>query len=146
MPDDPLIDQMEFAVAAGAGNRAGIKHFIARLKQRHFRADLADNACGIPAKDFRLFCESSGAHLGIDRIHGYRANFDQQIPWARCGRRETDVNQCLWIVDGQGVFGKGDGFHGHSLSEGLMHSLATIFDFPCTEKNKQNAPTLSLLE
>jgi hypothetical protein len=24
----------------------------------------------------------------------------------------------VWIVDGQSVFGKGDGFHKHSLSEG----------------------------
>jgi len=69
VPDDPLIDQMEFAVAAGAGNRAGIEHFIARLKQRHFSADLADNACGVPAEDYRFFCDSSGTHLGIHRIH-----------------------------------------------------------------------------
>jgi hypothetical protein len=52
----------------------------------------------------------------------------------------------LWVVDGQGVLGKGDGFHGNSLSEGLMRLLAAIFDFPCTKKNKQNAPTLSLQE
>jgi hypothetical protein len=52
----------------------------------------------------------------------------------------------LRIVNGQSVLGKGDGFHGNSLSEELMRSLAVILDFPCAKKNLRNASTLSLQE
>ncbi|MNN41113.1 hypothetical protein D3C81_1552130 [compost metagenome] len=137
---------MKFAITAGAGKGACVEHFVARLKQRHFSPDLADNTGGIPAEDFRFFGESSGAYFGIDRIDRHRTNFYEQIPGAGSWHRKVDVLQRLRIFNGQSVLGEGDGFHGNSLSEELMCSLAAIFDFPSTKKNQQNAPTLSLQE
>lgn len=115
---DALINQMEFAVGAGAGNAARIKHRIAHLEQRHFRTDRDHRACRIPAQharrifDLVLRC----AHLGVHRVHGNGFHLDQQIVTGCFGLVDLDIDERLWIRNRK-VLGQADGFHvGHPLA------------------------------
>ena len=54
------------------------------------------------------------AHFGIYGIDGDGTNSNQQVLSRRCGLRQFDILQGLWIVDRQ-VAVKSDGFHEASL-------------------------------
>ena len=93
MPDNAFIHQVVLAVTAGAGNRTGVKHFITGLEQAHVGTDRTHHAGSIPAEDFRFLGESTGAHLGIDRVDRHRTHFDQQVSRAWCRHGDVGIDQ-----------------------------------------------------
>nr|GEX65028.1 hypothetical protein [Tanacetum cinerariifolium] len=125
VPDDALIDQVEFAVAPRAGNGACVEHFIAHLEQRHFIAGFANHTDSVPSDHFGFGGSRAGANFGIDRIHRNRSDFDQQITGTGCRLGQVHVDQRIGIFDGQAVLGEGNGFHG-GLSEWDEMGLASF--------------------
>ncbi len=110
--DDALVHQMAFAVAAGAGDGAGVEHLVADLEQADFAAHPDDHTGDVPAQHLRLTALglSVAAYLGIHRVDRNGAHLHQQI--ARAGYRlgQFHVLQRAGIVDGEG-FERGDRFH-----------------------------------
>ena len=79
---DALVDQVQLAVGAGTRQGAGIPDAVARTEQRHLGADGAHDAARIPAEHARLglpIGRQAAAHLGVDRVHGYRVHLDQDV-------------------------------------------------------------------
>ncbi|MNJ47899.1 hypothetical protein D3C77_430740 [compost metagenome] len=112
MADDALIDDMQFAVAPGTGNGAGVEHLVAWLEQGDITAHRLDHTGHIPAQHLggtriRLHVL---AHLGIHRVHRDGADLYQQVPRTWLGGRQFDVLQGGRVGDGQGVV-VGNGFH-----------------------------------
>ncbi|MNV14372.1 hypothetical protein D3C71_1050540 [compost metagenome] len=112
MADDPLIHHMQFAVAASAGNGAGVEHFVPSLEQGHFTADGLDHTGHVPAQHFggATFRLDVLADLGIHRVD--RNGFDLYQQVARPGDRfrQFDVLQGFFVADRQGRV-IGNGFH-----------------------------------
>ena len=51
LADDALVDQVEFRIGALAQDRAGVKHFVARLEQRDVGPDRIDHAGRVKAQN-----------------------------------------------------------------------------------------------
>src|SRR5260221_84325 len=77
-PDDALVDQMEFAVAAGRRDIAGVIDRVAGLEERDLRADRGDAARRVPAEHAR---RGMGRFplFGVDGIDRHGLDFDEQI-------------------------------------------------------------------
>lgn len=90
MARDTFVDYIQFAVRAGADDRAGIKHLVARLEHGDLIADDAHHARGVPAQHTPHGHSRSLANLGVDRIDRYRAHLNQQV--ARALRRLRHID------------------------------------------------------
>jgi len=116
--DDALVHQLQFAVAAGARDRAGVPDAVARLEQGHVGTDRLDDAGRVPAQHlpFAGFRLGALAHLGVDRVDRHRAHLDQQVVALRDRVRQGDVDQRLGVVDREAGL-VSDGFHGKLLMQ-----------------------------
>ena len=113
MGGDAGIDQLPFAIAAGAVDGTGVVHAVAHGKAAGLGAQGLHRAHGIPAQHARLASGRRGgaAHLGVDGIDRYGLHAHQQIVRAGVRLGQFNVLQGSGIGGGQAV-GKGDGFHG----------------------------------
>jgi len=68
--DDALVHQMAFAVAARAGDGAGVEHLVADFEQADLAAHTDHHASHVPAQHLRLAGLGLGvaAYLGIHRV------------------------------------------------------------------------------
>ncbi|MNN11595.1 hypothetical protein D3C81_1245580 [compost metagenome] len=112
MADDALIHHVQLTVAAGTGDGAGVKDFVAGLEQRHFAADSLDHTGNVPAQHFRraVFRCHVLPHFGVDRVDRNGFDFHQHVAWAGDRFWQFDVLQGLGVADRQGSV-IGDGFH-----------------------------------
>ncbi|MNQ69315.1 hypothetical protein D3C85_839040 [compost metagenome] len=123
VPDNPLIDHMQLAIGASAGDGAGVEHLVARLEQADFAAHGLDHASNIPAQhlgDAPLGLDIL-AHLGIDGVHRDGLDLYQQV--ARAGNRlgQLNVLQRSGIGDGKRM-SVGNGFHKWTPRAGLQRA------------------------
>ena len=95
MADDTLIDHMQFAVAARAGDGASVENLVASLEQRHLAANCLDHAGHVPAQHFRgpVFRRHILPHLGVDRVDRNGFDLHQQVARAGYWLRQIDVFQ-----------------------------------------------------
>jgi hypothetical protein len=96
---------MEFAVGAGANDRACVPDFIAHLEQRHVRANRRHDAGCVIAENLRLaaFRIGAHAHLGVDRVDRDGLHPHQKVATKRGGLCDLDVDQRFGLVDRQRV-------------------------------------------
>jgi hypothetical protein len=103
LPDDALVDDVEFAIRSRTRDRSRIPDVVARSKQCYLGADGSHDAGGIPTEHLRR----SGlgiqrlANFRIDRVHRDRADLDEHITRLQLRLRKFDVDQRRWIIDGQ---------------------------------------------
>jgi hypothetical protein len=114
--DDPLIDQMKFRIRALAQDRAGVKHFVARLEQGHVGSDGIDNAGRVIAQDlcFTLGRGGALAHLVVDRVGRYRLDGDPDVAALRLRLGGLEIDQRICVLDGERFFVP-DGLHVRAL-------------------------------
>ncbi len=110
--DDALVDQMKFRVGALAQDRAGVKHFVARLEQRDVGADGIDDAGGVIAQDLGLALGRGGAlaDLVVDRVGRDRLDGDPDVAALRFRLGGLEIDQRIRILDGERFF-VSDGLH-----------------------------------
>ena len=116
LADDPLVDQMKFRVGALAQDRAGVKHFVARLEQGHVGADGIDDAGGVIAQDLGLALGRGGAlaDLVVDRVGRDRLDGDPDVAALRFRLGGFEIDQRIRILDGE-RFSVSDGLHVRAL-------------------------------
>jgi len=88
---------------------------ISGLEQGHLGPDFADDSGRVPAEDFRLSRESSGAYLSVDRVDRHGFDLDQKLPGPRAGFRHKDVLKRRRVFDRQAFVDVTDRSHRHSL-------------------------------
>ena len=112
MADQTRVHALEFGIAAGPIQRAGIPDPIAGLEDADLAADRVDDADRVPAEDARCAMGGCGVapNFGVDRVHRHCPHRHPQI--LRAGLRHGGVkrDQRLGMVDGQGL-AEADGFH-----------------------------------
>ena len=111
--DDALVDQMEFRIGALAQDRAGVKHFVARLEQRDVGADGIDDAGGVIAQDLGFALRRGGAlaDLVVDRVGRDRLHGDADVAALRLGLGGLEIDQRVRVLDRK-RFLVSDGLHG----------------------------------
>ena len=110
---DALVDQLEFGVAAGAGDVAGVVHLVAGAEQGDVAAGGLDDARGVPAEDPRgaVVFLARLALLVVDRVDGDRLDPDPHIARAGDGIGQVEELEAVRVVERE-LAGEGDGFHG----------------------------------
>ncbi|MCY1444314.1 hypothetical protein D9M71_607790 [compost metagenome] len=126
--DDALIDDVQFAVAPGTGDRAGVVHLVAWLEQADVTAHCLDDTGDIPAQYLGCARLRLGvlAHLGIHRVYRNGTDLYQQVPRTRLGGRQLDVLQGGRVGDGQGVI-VGNSFHDGRPQGEWMNAMIGAF-------------------
>ncbi len=112
LADDALVDQMEFRIGALAQDRAGVKHFVARLEQRHVGADRIDHTGRVKTEDLGFALRRGGAlaHLVIDRVGRDRLHGHADVAAFRLGLCGLEIDKGIRVLDGQ-RFLVSDGLH-----------------------------------
>jgi hypothetical protein len=114
-PDDALVDQVKFRIGALAQDRAGVKHFITRLEQRHLGTDRIDHAGRVKTQnlDLALGRSCALAHLVVDGVGRDRLYRDADVAALRLRLGGLEIDQRVVSVDWQRFF-VSDGFHARS--------------------------------
>ena len=96
---EALIDEMEFAVGAGAEDGSGVEDFVAGLEEGDLGADGLDDAGAIEAENLGLRFGSLDAHadFDVDGIDGDGADGDEEIARAGGGLGEFEVEERVGI-------------------------------------------------
>ena len=108
------IHQLVSAVAAGAGDVAGIPHFIAHLEPADVAAHFLDDPGRVPAQNtwmLQAVLLQAGVDFRIHRVDGYRFDRHQQVIFARRRLLRGDLDErgwMLWIY--------GNGFNRHECA------------------------------
>ena len=120
--DDALVHQVQLAVGAGAGEVAGVPHFVAGLEHGDAGAYCLHHAGRIPADDLggAIGRRHVGADFDIHRVDRNGLDRYQQVAALRMRGGQVDIDQCVVVGDGQGL-AVGNGFHGNSVEVKCMY-------------------------